>query len=483
MSLQESAASGIRWSLVSQIGRQIMLLLTTIVLARFLPAKDFGLVGMATIVTGFITLFSDLGTSAAIIQRKQASDSLISTLFWVNGIFGILATFILLLFAPLVAHFYQEPKVTEVLRVLALSFIISGFSIAHKAILEKKLAFNTLAKIEIIAVLLGAIVGVFSAIIGFRVWSLVTQTLTVVAITSMLLWIKTQWKPQFIFCLSDLKEVSSFSLNLTGFSIFNYFVRNGDYILIGRFLGSQDLGYYTLAYRIMLYPLQGISAVVGRVMFPVLSKIQDDNAKFRRIYLKVISTISLVTFPIITAMFVLAEPLIMTFFGQQWRPVIILIMILSPLGMIQSLAMTVGYIYNVKERTDWLFMWGIATGFPAIIAFVIGLHWGIIGVATAYAIYYLCLVTYPCFAIPFRLIELPMSDLGLVIWRPLATSLIMLIVISGIKLLLPVSIENIWILVILLPVCIMTYLLASWWINRQQLIELINYIKPSRNSN
>jgi O-antigen/teichoic acid export membrane protein len=478
MSLKQQSVSGIKWSFISQIGRQMMQFSTTAVLARFLSPADFGLVGMATIATGFITLFSDLGTSAAIIQRKHLSDSLVSTLFWINGIFGLFASLILMLCAPLVASFYQEPRVTEVLRVLALTFLISGFSIAHKAMLEKNLAFNALAKIEIITILLASIVGISSAFIGFGVWSLVTQTLTIVSVTSILLWNTSQWKPQFIFCLSDLKEVSSFSLNLTGFSIFNYFVRNADYILIGRFLGSQDLGYYTLAYRLMLYPIQNISGVIGRVMFPVLSKIQDDNAKFRNIYLKAIATISLITFPLMTALLVLAEPFVLAFFGKQWRPVIVLLIILSPLGISQSISTTVGVIYQVKGRTDWMFRWGLATGLLAIIAFVIGLHWGLIGVATAYLIFIVG-VTYPCFAIPFRLIQLPMSDLGLVLWRPLVASLLMLIILFGLKSLLP-ALASVWILSILVTVGCLAYLLASWWINREQMQQLFDILRLKR---
>lgn len=478
MSLKQSAVSGVRWSLVAQIVRQIMQFLTTAVLARLLSPSDFGLVGMATVITGFISIFNDLGTSAAIIQRKQISDSLVSTIFWVNVIIGLLASLILLVCSPLVAIFYREPRVTEVLRVLALTFIISGFSIAHKAILQKKIAFSILAKIEIISVILGSITGISSAFLGLGVWSLVLQTLVLVSSTSILLWVASQWKPQFVFCVNDLREVSSYSLNLTGFSVFNYFVRNGDYILIGRFLGSQDLGYYTLAYRLMLYPLQNVSSVIGRVMFPVLSQVQDDNVKFRSVYLKAIATISLIVFPVMTGLCVLAEPFILVVFGQQWRPVILLLIILSPLGMIQSLASTVGNIYNAKGRTDWLFIWGIVTGFLAIIAFIIGLHWGIIGVASAYAIYYIFLVSYPCFAIPFRLIELPMSEFGLLILRPLVASLLMSIAILGIKILLPTSLASIWILAILVLVGIISYLFASWWINRQQLLELLKFIKP-----
>ncbi len=478
MSLKQSAVSGVRWSSVAQIVRQIMQFLTTAVLARLLSPSDFGLVGMATVITGFISIFNDLGTSAAIIQRKQISDSLVSTIFWVNVIIGLLASLILLVCSPLVAIFYREPRVTEVLRVLALTFIISGFSIAHKAILEKKIAFRILAKIEIISVILGSITGISSAFLGLGVWSLVVQTLVFVSSTSILLWLTSQWKPQFVFCVNDLREVSSYSLNLTGFSVFNYFVRNADYILIGRFLGSQDLGYYTLAYRLMLYPLQNVSSVIGRVMFPVLSQFQDDNVKFRSVYLKAIATISLIVFPLMTGLCVLAEPFILVVFGQQWRPVIILLIILSPLGMIQALATTVGNIYNAKGRTDWLFIWGIVTGFLAIIAFIIGLHWGIIGVASAYAIYYIFLVSYPCFAIPFRLIELPMSEFGLLILRPLVASLLMSIAILGIKILLPTTLVSVWILAILVLVGIISYLFASWWINRQQLLELLKFIKP-----
>lgn len=475
MSLKQASISGVKWSSISQVSRQIMQLVTTAVLARLLSPSDFGLVGMATIVIGFVGIFSDLGTSSAIIQRKNISDSLLNSLFWINVVFGLLAMVILLVVAPLVANFYQEPRVTLVLRVLSLTFLMSGISILQKAILERNLAFNTSAKIEISAVVAGSLLGISTAVMGWGVWSLVTQSLAVVSLTTILLWTVSKWQPKLAFSWEEVQEVSNYSLNLTAFSIFNYFARNADYILIGRFLGSQDLGYYTLAYRLMLYPLQNVSAVIGRVMFPALSKLQDDNARFSFAYLKVSSTIALISFPLMVSLWALAKPFVLTFFGQQWQPVILLLMILAPVGMSQSIMTTVGIIYQVKGRTDWLFRWGIGAGMLIIIAFVIGLQWGIVGVAAAYAIASFCL-TYPCFAIPFRLIHLPVRDLGAVLWRPLVASLIMLGLLLVVGFLLPANLASGWVLGISVPIGCITYLLASWWLNRKQIQQLFDMI-------
>ncbi|NEQ62192.1 MAG: MOP flippase family protein [Moorea sp. SIO4A1] len=472
MSLKRVATSGVKWSLVSQVGRQVMQFVTTAILARLLSPSDFGLLGMAMIVIAFIDLFKDLGTSSAVIQRKNISDALLHSLFWINVALGILGIFVIFVISPLAASFYQEPRVTSVLRFLSLNFFISGISILQKAILEKNLAFNTLAKIEICAIVSASFVGIGSALLGFGVWSLVYQSLVLVTVTTVMLWAATSWRPKMIFDWSEVKDVSSYSLNLTAASIWRYFKRNADYLLIGRVLGSQDLGYYTLAYRIMLYPLQNISHVIARVMFPVFSQIQDDNAKFRSAYLKVIGLIALISFPMMVGLWVAAEPFVLTLLGSQWQPVILLLMILAPVGMEQSLGTTVGTIYKAKGRPDLQFRWGIVSGILILTAFVIGLQWGIVGVAVAYVIASF-LWCYPSFNIPFSLIHLRMRDFGAVLWRPLVASLLMLLVLVGLKFLLPTGLGSGWVLGILIPIGGISYLLASWCINREQIQQLL----------
>jgi O-antigen/teichoic acid export membrane protein len=473
--LQQHAVSGVKWSSVSQFGQQGLQIITVVILARLLKPSDFGLVGMATIVIGFGALFKDLGTSAAVIQRKILSEELLSSIYWINTGFGFFVTVTIYLISPLVADFFQETRVEPLLQTLSLIFFISGLSILQQAILERELAFSKLAKVEIIAALIGSFVGISSAMLGYGAWSLVYQTLAVALVTTVLLWTASSWRPKLFFHWKEVKAISSYSLNLTGFNIFNYVVRNTDYLLIGKFLGAKNLGYYTLAYQIMLYPLQSISSVIGRVMFPVYSTIQDDIARFRNAYLKVGGAIALVTFPMMFGLWGLVEPFVLTVFGPQWDPVILLLAILAPAGMIQSVGTTVGSIYQAKGRTDWMFRWGVAAGMIFISAFLIGLQWGIVGVAAAYTIASL-LLAYPNFAIPFRLIDLSMGNLYDALWRPFAASLIMLAGILALRLFLPPDWSRAWVLCLLVPAGTIIYLSATWFMNRDQVLELIDVV-------
>ncbi|MBE0447286.1 MAG: MOP flippase family protein [Actinobacteria bacterium] len=473
ISLKQSANSGIKWSLTSQFSRQGMQFATTIILARLLAPSDFGLKGMAMVVIGFVFLFKDLGTSAAIIQRKHLSEEFLSSIFWVNVVFGFFATGVLFMSAPVIASFYREPRVTPILGVLSLTFLISGFSILHQAILQRNLAFNKLAKVEIGSIIAGSVIGIGAALLGAGVWSLVYQTLAVAAMTTILLWTSSSWRPKLVFHWTEVKSVSSYSLNLTGFNIFNYFSRNADNLLIGRFLGAQALGYYALAYRIMLLPLQNISYMVGRVMFPVYSQIQDDDSRFRRVYLKAASAIALVTFPLMLGLMGASKLFVLTVFGAQWAPVILLLIVLAPVGLIQSISTTAGSIYQAKGYTNWMLRWGLVSGSLTVIAFAVGLQWGVVGVAVAYAITSITL-TPPTFAIPFRLINLRLRDLGFVLWRPFLNSSLMLIVLLSLRSVLPIDLPEELALAVLVPAGAVTYLLASWMIDRSHVRQVLD---------
>ncbi len=469
--IKKAVVSGVKWTSVSQIGRQFMQWITIVILARILSPSDFGLVGMAMVVIGFVTIFKDLGTSAAIIQRKEYSDDLLSSVYWVNVTFGFLATIVMFLLSPLIGAFYEEARVTALIRVLSLTFFISGLSILHQALLERQLAFSKLAKLELAATMLSSIVGIASALLGFGVWSLVYQTMTMVLTTTVFLWVVSTWRPRFVFHWKEVKSVSSYSLNLSGFNIFNYFARNVDNLLIGRFLGAQDLGYYSLAYRIMLLPLQSISAVVTRVMFPVYSQIRDDSARFRRVFLQITGTIAFLTFPMMIGLMVLREPFVTVIFGTQWEPVVLLLAILAPVGMTQSIISTLGTIYQAKGRTGLFFRWGTSVGLLVMLSFVVGLRWGIVGVATAYAITTVIL-SYPSFAIPFKLINLPMRELGVVLWKSFLCSIIMSVVLLGLMRTVLSEASDKTMLGILIPVGVIVYLLASYFINRNILKQL-----------
>lgn len=187
MALLSSAILSVKWSSISQIARQALQILTTIILAKTLAPSDFGLMSMAMVVIGFLNIFRDLGTSSAIIQRHDLSEKLLSSIFWVNVVFGTVVTLVVYFFAPMVASFYNELRLTFVLRLLSASFLISSIGITQQALLERKLEFTKLAKVEITATLFGAVAGITLAFSGAGVWSLVFQALSTAFVSTILL--------------------------------------------------------------------------------------------------------------------------------------------------------------------------------------------------------------------------------------------------------------------------------------------------------
>ena len=383
---------------------------------------------------------------------------------------------VLYLLAPLLGVFYREPQVIPIMQVLSLSFSLSGLSNLQTSLLERNLEFDKLARIEIGTALLATLVGITAAFLGQGAWSLVYQLLAGNLFATLLFWSASNWRPSWQFDWPEIRSVMSFSLNLTGGNIFNYFARNADKLLIGRFLGSQDLGYYDLAYRLMQLPLQGISAVLTRVMFPLYSRMQDDPSQFGRTYLKVAAAIALISFPLMLGLTALAGPIVRTLFGAAWTPVIPLLLILAPLGALQSILTTIGNIYSATGRTDLGMRWTVGAGLLIVLSFVLGLPWGILGVTVSYAIVML-LLTYPGFAIPFRLIGLKVSDLGGVLWRPATCSLVMCAVVAVTALWSPPGMPD-WItLSLLVPLGVMVYFACSWAINRALLLEVVSIVR------
>lgn len=472
LSLGQQAAHAFRWASVSQAGRSAVQFAANAVLARLLTPKDFGLLGMALIVTGFAAVLRDLGTSAAIIQRKEVSRGLVSSIFWINAGLGLVAAAITFAVSPLVAAFFGQPPVAPILRMLSLSFVLAGLGVVHQAMLQRSLRFRSLAAVDLASATVSAAVGIGLALAGSGVWSLVYQALSLSLVSTLLLWAASRERPRLEFHWDEVKAVRSFSLNLTSFNVFNYFIRNADNVLIGKFLDAGALGYYSLAYRLMLFPLQIITDVTSRVLFPVCSQLQDDNALFRRAYLKAVGGIGAVSFPLMLGMAALARPFVLAVFGAKWEPAVVPLAILAVAGMLQSVTATVGPVYQAKGRADWLFRWGAAAGVAVVIAFAVGLHWGLVGVAAAYAIVS-ALLTLPGLAIPFRLIELPLRAFFAALWRPMAAALLMWALVAAVGQVAGPRLAYWQALAALALLGLLAYGAASYLVNRRQITELV----------
>ncbi|MHC4305733.1 MAG: MOP flippase family protein [Planctomycetota bacterium] len=470
-SLRSRAASGLRWTAGAHGGKHVLQLLTTLVLVTLLEPADFGLASMGMVFVGFVGLFHDLGTSAAIVQRKDVSETLLSTIFWVNVGCGVTGMVLLIAAAPLAGMIFADDRVAPLLMLMSLSFVIAGPGIVHGALLRRDLLFDVLARVELAGVAIGAAVGITSAASGYGAWALAHQLLATAGVQTVGFWSAYAWRPQLVFSRRALRGVAGFSLNLVGFNALNYFVRRLDYLLIGRFLGATDLGVYTLAYRLMLYPVHNIAGVIGRVMLPVYARMQDDDARFRAAYTKIVAAVATVTLPLMIGLMITGQPFVRAILGPEWAPVGTLLLILAPVGMIQSLLTSVGMIYQAKGRTGLLLTWGLVAAAVVAPALLLGVRYGITGVAVAYATASI-LLAYPSAAIPFRLIGLTLRRFIGPLRRTMICSACMGVVVLAARLALPDHLAPSAVLSVLLVLGVVTYVVSSLLINRELTREM-----------
>ncbi|MCY1253776.1 Lipopolysaccharide biosynthesis protein WzxC [compost metagenome] len=333
---------------------------------------------MALVVTNFALLIRDLGTSSAIIQKKELHNSVVTLIFKVNVIMGLIIAASLCALAPAIARLFHEERLSSVLFFLSMSFPIASSSSVHQALLERASFFSSIARIEIISGVVGLIVAVVFAVNGAGVYSLVAQSLATASISSFQLWMTSKWRPTSgKTAREDLSLLINFSGNLTAFNFINYFARNADGMIIGHYLGAALLGAYSLAYRLMMFPLQNLTFVTSRALLPVISRHGSDIESTRVIYLKVIAVIAAVIAPLMFGLAALREPFVELAFGPQWAVTASVVLWLAPAGFVQSIVSTTGTIFVAKGRTDILFRVGIFNTVTQVGAFVVGAQYGL----------------------------------------------------------------------------------------------------------
>jgi O-antigen/teichoic acid export membrane protein len=379
-----SAVANVRWVGLSQLGRAAIQFASIFVLSRLLAPADFGLFAIATVVSNFAMLFRDMGTSAAVIQRETVTDAMLDTVFVLNVVCGISICLLIAAASPFTAGIFDTPALRDILPLIALSFPAASIGATQLALLERDNQFRKIAGIEIGSAIVGFLLAVGAALLGAGVYSLVLQALSSTACSTVQLWLASSWRPKLRWHNDELRSLSRFSGNLVAFNVINYFARNSDSILIGRFLDVASLGWYSMANRILMFPLQNVTFVIGRALLPVYSRRQNDPEQIASHYLRVLALISAVTTPVMLGIWALREPLVNVALGPSWAPVAEVLAWFAPMGVFQSLNSTTGTILSARGRTDLLRTLGIVNTVILVGAFIVGLHFGLIGVARGY---------------------------------------------------------------------------------------------------
>jgi PST family polysaccharide transporter len=295
---------------------------------------------------------------------------------------------------------------------LGINFVISSWTTVHTALLMRNFRFRAIAVIEVVAAALGTVVAAMWGVATHSGWAILAGTIASSFFTAIGTAAAARWRPRWQFQKAAARELLNFSLGVTGFQFVNFFMRNVDNLVVGRFLGPTALGYYSRGYQVLLYPLRQIAGVVGRVMFPALSAIQHDRERTKAAYLRSTGAIALIAFPTMAGLIVVAHDFVLVLLGPRWVAAVPAIRLFAVVGLLESLSTTVGWIYLAQGKTTLQFIVGVAAGVPIVIGIGLGVAGGsattvALGYAAATAIWW-----YPAVAIPGRLIDLSVTELA-----------------------------------------------------------------------
>lgn len=369
---------------------------STAVLARYIAPADFGLVAMVTVVTGFLEMFKDAGLAMATVQQKQITHEQVSTLFWINCLLGLTIMVMIICVSPGLCAFYGEPRLFGIAAAISVSSLITSAGIQSLALIRRKMQYLKLASVDIGSSIIGALIGIIFAARGFGYWALVLMLLGgAIASTAFSLFLGG-WLPGMPVRGAGVRKMLKFGGELTGFNVMNYFARQGDNFLIGRFFGAVDLGIYSKAYGLLLQPISQINAPVSRVVVPLLCRLTEEPERFRRCYCGVLRLIALVTLPSIALASIYSNQIIHFVLGPNWEAAGAVFRSLALASAAGVLCNTTGWLYVSLGRSREMMAWGIWSSIIVVISFICGLPWGIMGVARAYSVCSLVLML-PCF--------------------------------------------------------------------------------------
>jgi PST family polysaccharide transporter len=425
---------------LAQVAKFVIQIGSTAVLARLLMPADFGLVAMVSAVTGLIGSFGDLGLSSATIQRADVTHRQVSTLFWINMAVSLLISAIVAALAPGIAWFYHEPRLTWITLVSAGGIVFGGLTTQHYALLTRQMRFGAMALVQTLPQLASVLVAIVLAMAGWGYWALVLMGIVAGAGTAMVSWIASGWRPGLPSRTSGVGSMLAFGGHLTGFNLLNYLTRNADNILIGRFLGAGSLGIYSKAYGLLMFPVQQINAPVNGVVLPALSRLQSQPDRYRRYFCRAVEGIAFIGMPIIIFSFVDARFVVLTVLGVKWIGAVDIFRLLAPAALVGTINSAPAWIFTSLGRADRQFLWA-AISTPIILAgFIIGLKWGVAGVAASFSVTFtLCFVLFAldaCRHSPIRL-----RDFALALAPPLCASAVATLVtgVIGLHLNLPAA--------------------------------------------
>lgn len=381
--LKQQAINGVRWTTLGSAVNALLQLLQLMILARYLSVHDFGLMAILMVIIGFSQIFVDFGLSKAIVYKREITEIQFSTLYWLNVLFGLVIFGLIFLLTNQIADFYHEPLLEDYIILVSIAVVIQSFGLQFRAIFQKELQFNLLAKIDIFSAFISFLTAICLALYGYGIYALIFSVLVMVSSKTILLiyFGLKKHKPKMIFKINEIKEFIFFGAYSTGNGIVSTVSTQIDVIIIGKLLGMESLGLYSVIKELLLRPAELINPIITKVAFPVMSKVNHDISEVKKIYLKLINYVASINFPIYVASFLLASEIITIFLGEKWLSGVYIFQILTIWALVRSIGNPIGTLVMAVGKPQVEMYWNMSMMVIMPLVVLISSQWGLEGIA------------------------------------------------------------------------------------------------------
>ena len=381
--VKQHAASGFVFSAMSQGVRIFTQFLSVVIMARLLNPEDFGLVAKISPIYAFALLFHDLGLSQATMQRPKLTSQQVNTFFWINGATGFVLTLCIITSSPLVALFYHDDRAQYLTIAMALLVMIGGLGNQHGALMQRRMAFREQASINITGSIASLLAAVAWGAMFHNYWALYAGMVAGTLLPTIGVWLVIKWRPSFPKAAAETKEMLKYGLGITGGNFVNFITGNISNVIIGRVLGDRLLGFYDRASRLVYAPLQQLIFPISGVVVPILYRLHDDEDRYRRTFLRAVGTLFLAIIPGIIWIVAAARIAVPTLLGPKWPDAAPVFAALSFAALPQLINSAGYWLIMTQGRSKDYAHWTLINALASIAALVIGLPFGIIGIASS----------------------------------------------------------------------------------------------------
>ncbi len=380
MSLTKKTINGIIWNFAETMSKRGIGVVITLLLAYFLTPEDYGLISMMAVFIAIAGQVMESGFKQALIRKYEATQEDFNTAFYSNLVLGALAYLLLFISAPLIATFYEEPRLTILIRVLGVTILINSFQVIQSAILSRDLNFKAQLKATIPATIISGMIAVFMAFNGFGVWSLIAQMIASAFLVTVFLWSMRLWKPTLAISQNSLFEMFGFGSKLFLSGLIDTVFQNMYIVVIAKLFTTTVAGHYFFAKKMKEMIANQLVNSIQTVTFPALATLQQDDVTLKSGYRKIILVTTFLVFPSMAFMAALAEPLFVVLLNDQWLPAVPYLQLMCIASIMYPLHSINLNILKVKGRSDLFLYLEIIKKVFAVAILAVSLQYGVIGI-------------------------------------------------------------------------------------------------------